>query len=645
MLLWVPFFSAAPKPTDFIMVRARLLPPSTAVLAPLTVRAGGMTAILFLLSTFSLPAEAAGQDYSQTGQATVSWSPDEGQDGVDVSVAIRIRYDAMMQEPMVHVTGRISKGGNIYYNGQRLTRTDVGEKAWNAISLRMLNVAADIYQGNNRVSTVIFPNVIASDVSASPDWSRLFPGVSGDRAKELFRTGFSIRNIRITSLSVGGMGEVGNAVRAKEKASQYASAIQEADRLFEQERLEDARSAYDRAYQIERASYPEQQIERIDRLLKEARQQEREAERPSAPPQGANSVSPQSSGSVSGASQNLADLYRLQWERRRASQEKVAQAQQEFAEAAAPLVAAVASEVIGAWERRQDARAREEAEQRAQARRDLLDQYYREVAYRLGDIYGYYSHVLRILSYVDAWHEFDAALERGPLPPLSQLILPRYRFHSPVYTLRSVAKSSGERPTEGDSLYVFALGFAPSAPIGGDAEMMDAQIGDVAETIRGMAVPTSGDYTVESGAAVATPKLRAIRARLAAQHPFPALTVRWGPVVGLPADALNRFASTLGLDDDPEPFSGGPEDLEDYFARTLARNEANLASDLAVELEDREHHPLDRAILGWLSPETASLSREDYLLVAATSRSEAEDLRKRLTDAPPGMRGGGPYQW
>ncbi|SFT54518.1 hypothetical protein SAMN05216474_1221 [Lishizhenia tianjinensis] len=63
-----------------------------------------------------------------------------------------------------------------------------------------LNLSVDIYDGARKVSTRTFTNLISFDVKSSPDWDEIFPGLSEEQAKDLYKRGFSIRNPRMVDL-------------------------------------------------------------------------------------------------------------------------------------------------------------------------------------------------------------------------------------------------------------------------------------------------------------------------------------------------------------------------------------------------------------------------------------------------------------
>lgn len=71
----------------------------------------------------------------------------------------------------------------------------------------VIDVSVDIYSGNTKVSTKTFTNLISFDVSGSPSWGDLWPGVSAERVKELYKNGYTIRNARLASASFSGCEE------------------------------------------------------------------------------------------------------------------------------------------------------------------------------------------------------------------------------------------------------------------------------------------------------------------------------------------------------------------------------------------------------------------------------------------------------
>ena len=106
------------------------------------------------------------------------------QNGNSGSIDFRVNYDVFMGEPTRTVVAKVAS----YENCEPLK----------------INIAVDIYNGVQKVSTVTYKNLISFDVAGSPDWDEVFPGVSAEGAKDLFTNGFSIRNARAVNLSFTG---------------------------------------------------------------------------------------------------------------------------------------------------------------------------------------------------------------------------------------------------------------------------------------------------------------------------------------------------------------------------------------------------------------------------------------------------------
>lgn len=102
------------------------------------------------------------------------------QNGNSGSVSFKLEYDVFFGEPTVKVIAKVANYENC----------EPG----------LLDVAVDIYSGSIKVSTKTFTNLISIDIAASPNWDVVFPGLSAEESKDLFRNGFSIRNPRMVNL-------------------------------------------------------------------------------------------------------------------------------------------------------------------------------------------------------------------------------------------------------------------------------------------------------------------------------------------------------------------------------------------------------------------------------------------------------------
>lgn len=203
--------------------------------------------LLSLIAFLSLPASINAQGFEPIRhRATVSWVPPAGQNGVEASVEVAIKYDVFMNEPTRMATGRATIGDRVYYDGNVYTRSQVGEEIFDDFDFGIINILADIYVGPTKISTVRFGSLMNNDIAGSPDWDEIFPGVGAEAAKDAFRTRFSIQNVRLVDVSNRISGMAG-WVKEREQEQAYTDAMGRARRMEQAGDLEGARAAYDEA--------------------------------------------------------------------------------------------------------------------------------------------------------------------------------------------------------------------------------------------------------------------------------------------------------------------------------------------------------------------------------------------------------------
>lgn len=144
----------------------------------------------------------------QGGSVETSFNhvPPSGVDGLEFNVRVKIKYHTIMfGEPAYNVVAKKEKGDRVHYKGKVYTRSQVGEEVWKKLEVGTLDLAADIYDGSYKVASMSYPNVISFDVSGSPNWGDVFPGMSAEEEKALFKKGLSIRNVRVAKAATLGM--------------------------------------------------------------------------------------------------------------------------------------------------------------------------------------------------------------------------------------------------------------------------------------------------------------------------------------------------------------------------------------------------------------------------------------------------------
>lgn len=135
------------------------------------------------------------------GEAPVRWEPPDGEDGLAFSGLARVTLDVFFGEPTEkHIAGKWVPGPYAVYRGQRVDLAGVPEAVKKKLGPSMVDLCYDLQSSGRVVSTKCQGMVMDSDMAGSPNWSKMFPGLSASEAKDLYRSGFEIVNIRITKV-------------------------------------------------------------------------------------------------------------------------------------------------------------------------------------------------------------------------------------------------------------------------------------------------------------------------------------------------------------------------------------------------------------------------------------------------------------
>ncbi|WP_405377411.1 hypothetical protein [Nonlabens sp. Asnod3-A02] len=145
------------------------------------------------------------QSYKKTYNQNINHNV-RNQNGKNLTLNFAVQYDAFFGEPLIKSRTKITNEGNfIIYNGKKYTREQIGDKAFDNVEIGLVNVAFDIYQGSIKVTTVQLDNELSvSFIAGSPDWDELWPGVSEERAKQIWKEGYTIRNARLYNVKFNG---------------------------------------------------------------------------------------------------------------------------------------------------------------------------------------------------------------------------------------------------------------------------------------------------------------------------------------------------------------------------------------------------------------------------------------------------------
>ena len=188
------------------------------------------TPLLFAALLLATTGQAQTYDYDQgstTWSGTINHTASTSFDA-DAQARYQIRYAHFMGEPLLTVVATPTVGSNLRYEGQTYPLSSFPEGVRRAIEHGLVDLTWDIYSGRRRVSTVRATLVLPSDSPTSPDWDGVFPDVSEDRAKDLFRNGFSVRNVRVTDWNLKGQAALQNHFRDQEREAERERQREEA---------------------------------------------------------------------------------------------------------------------------------------------------------------------------------------------------------------------------------------------------------------------------------------------------------------------------------------------------------------------------------------------------------------------------------
>jgi hypothetical protein len=158
----------------------------------------------FLLLTCFISSYGRLADYKKVVEERVAWEPAEGKNGPAITVLVRVKHDAFFGDANEsHIAGKYELGSYIVYKGQRINTASLPEDVKAKIKFSSVNICYDIKSKatGKIVSTKCKSYITTSDFPGSPDWNKMFPGLSADQAKALYKNGYDIVNIKVTDLS------------------------------------------------------------------------------------------------------------------------------------------------------------------------------------------------------------------------------------------------------------------------------------------------------------------------------------------------------------------------------------------------------------------------------------------------------------
>lgn len=162
---------------------------------------------LLLLSGFvaiSALLSAQSKDYKVETTQELFYEADSFQKGAAGNITVKITYDVFFGDATFKaLAGRFKPGSYFYYGGKRYLMSILPAAVAEKIKLSSVDVCYDISSGGKTVVTNICKKQLMDfDMAGSPNWSQVFPGLNAQQAKDLYKAGFTITNLRITGVSM-----------------------------------------------------------------------------------------------------------------------------------------------------------------------------------------------------------------------------------------------------------------------------------------------------------------------------------------------------------------------------------------------------------------------------------------------------------
>ena len=119
--------------------------------------------IVFLLFTNIEPlvAQAFGEEtgYRREFQTTLQWMPENERIGCDATVVFNLHYYLEDGFQYIYYTANITKRGIVHYEGKRYTKAELGDEAYNAITVSLPTFELDLYDGSQFITKLGFRKV------------------------------------------------------------------------------------------------------------------------------------------------------------------------------------------------------------------------------------------------------------------------------------------------------------------------------------------------------------------------------------------------------------------------------------------------------------------------------------------------------
>lgn len=214
------------------------------------------------------------QKYEKTYRQNINYNTGN-QNGKDLVLDFACKYDAFMQEPLFSSrTKIISEGDFIVFNGQKYFRNEIGNELFDKIEIGLVNVSFDIYQGSIKITTVSLSNEIAASfIPGSPEWDEMWPGISGERVKEIWKEGYSIRNARLYDVEFRGFYALENYIREKKQNEEFENILSQLQTYASSEKsIEELSEGLEKVNNLRYDSKTNEQKQQVDELKEEINQ-------------------------------------------------------------------------------------------------------------------------------------------------------------------------------------------------------------------------------------------------------------------------------------------------------------------------------------------------------------------------------------
>lgn len=238
---------------------------------------------ILLLTLLLITNYSISQEYEKTYNQNINYNTGT-KDGKDVNLDFACKYDIFFGEPLFSSrTKVVSEGDFVVYNGKKYYRNEIGDEVFDKIEIGLINVSFDIYQGNRKITTVFLNNEISvSFIPGSPEWDEMWPGVSEETVKKIWKEGYSIRNARLYDVKFSGFYALESYLNKKEaekkKQLEDEQRKKEAAEKKAKEEEEGLKKEKEKEEETERVKKEEEEEKEKVRLQQEQKEKEKAEE-------------------------------------------------------------------------------------------------------------------------------------------------------------------------------------------------------------------------------------------------------------------------------------------------------------------------------------------------------------------------------